>query len=73
MGCNTISGTFDGFSAVATAMTGPGEALRTARNSLSSFKPSELFDEPRNCDLNGTETEDLGLLGFETFGKTRAF
>ena len=66
MGCSVISGTFDGFSAVATeAITGPATALPPAVQQptklFSSFKLKEL-KEPHNFDLNEIEElKDLGL------------
>ena len=62
MGCNTISGTVDGFSAVATeaqTLNVPTLPPPTTLTCLC-FKVKD-FDEPKNCDPKESELRDLGF------------
>lgn len=57
MGFNKISGTFDGFSAVATE----AKTLSDRRRTLSALTDLIWSFEPRNCDMTGTEPSILNL------------
>jgi hypothetical protein len=65
MGCKTISGTVDGFSAVAIeAKTFKGSTFSLQLPIfLHCFKPKE--DPLMSCDLNEIEDKDLGIWGFK--------
>lgn len=75
MGCKTISGAVEGFSAVATeaeTLTGVTFTVPAVQSGFlrQCFKPQETED-PLSCDLNEIEETLLGVCGLKRSGKVQ--